>query len=98
MASEFENRLSHETVIGRTENTVTAPVGDHLMMLSIENGSYFDFNPTAKSIWEAIETPKSLHELCKLIQSEYDVDEEQCNHSVCQFLLKLREKGMVRFG
>lgn len=87
--------LKKDALIIRLEDLVGAPLGEHLMMLSITNGTYFDLNPTARLIWETLQTPHTFADLCKVILSEYDVSESQCEQSVRRFVLQLLNNKMV---
>ena len=64
-------------------------------MLSVEQGAYFDLNPTAKLIWESLSIPRTMHELCMIIHEEYEVSEQDCRDSVERFVLELHKENMV---
>lgn len=90
-----QSRIPDDTLIAQIDPGVSAPLGEHLMMLSIEHGAYFDFNPTAKLIWESLSTPRSMSDLCKLVADEYDVSKQQCRESVEDFIMQLKKENMV---
>lgn len=72
-------------------------MGEHLVMLSIEHGAYFDLNPTAKLIWESLATPRTISDLCSLIHQEYEVSDESCRESVESFVLELLKENLISF-
>jgi hypothetical protein len=89
--------LTPNTVITQTSPGVSAMLGEHLVMLSIEQGAYFDLNPTARLIWESLASPRTLHELCMIIHEEYEVSEQCCTDAVKRFILELHKENMVFF-
>lgn len=94
MAEKFST-LMPDTVIGQASPGVSAMMGEHLVMLSVEQGAYFDLNPTAKLIWESLASPRTMHELCMIIHEEYEVSEQDCRDSVERFVLELHKENMV---
>jgi len=93
--ADKSSTLMPDTVIAQTSPGVSAMMGEHLVMLSIEQGAYFDLNPTAKLIWESLASPRTMHELCMIIHEEYEVSEQHCKDSVERFVLELHKENMV---
>lgn len=90
-------RIEPGTLIVQTSPGVSAMMGEHLVMLSIEHGAYFDLNPTAKLIWESLAIPCTISDLCSLIRQEYEVSDESCRESVENFVLELKRENLVNF-
>ena len=87
--------VNTDTLFARIEDPVTAPLGEHLMMLSMSHGTYFDLNPTARLIWETLKTPQTFAHLCMILQQEYEVSAEQCEQAVRCFLSQLYAEKMI---
>lgn len=62
----------------RNNNTVSGRLHEEIVMMDIDKGKYFSLNPVATSIWDYLEKPLSLDDLCENLQEEYDVSPEQC--------------------
>lgn len=56
------------------------------MMMSVEQGKYFELNPVSKRIWEILENPHSKSNVVAVLMEEYDVSLEQCNKEVSSHL------------
>lgn len=93
----IDNGSLDNMLIVQAEPGISAPMGEHLMMLSIEHGAYFDLNPTAKLIWELLSTPRTLNDLCAFVSDEFDVSKQQCRESVENFILELQKEKMIFF-
>lgn len=72
-------------------------MGEHLVLLSIEHGAYFEMNPTAKLIWDSLSRPCTIIELCEIVHEQYEVSEHYCRESIENFILALRQENMVHF-
>lgn len=79
----------------RNNNTIAGKLDDGLVMMDIEKGKYFSLNPVATRIWELLEQPKELNDLCNILMDEYDVESEQCESETRACLKKLAEIGLV---
>jgi hypothetical protein len=77
----------------RNSRTISGRLDDELVMMDIEQGRYFALNPVATRIWELLESPLSIDELCLLLMEEYEVDEALCRAETRACL-----DDMVRFG
>lgn len=95
--SDIPYRIQPDTLIVQASSGVSAMMGEHLIMLNIEHGSYFDMNPTARLIWESLATPCTIDDLCAIIQEEYEVPEHSCRESVEHFILELQKENMISF-
>ena len=89
--------LTMDSWVSRRQQMVDAPMGEHLMMLSVEQGFYYDLNPTARLIWEALAEKRQIQAICTLVQREYEVTEGQCRESVFVFIRQLLSENMVQF-
>ena len=54
----------------RADDLLGAAVGEELLMMSIEKGSYFSLNAVGGRIWELLETPISIDELVARLTAE----------------------------
>lgn len=85
-----------DTVLHRNGEVIHAPVGaDDLVMLSVERGRYYSVNAVGRRLWELLEQPKRISELCAAICAEFDVDMLTCQADVEKFLADMMESGLV---
>lgn len=79
----------------RNNKTISGRLQDELVMMDIEKGKYFSLNPVATRIWDLLEKPLALDELCGLLMDEYEVEEEQCRSEVEELLTEMVKLGIV---
>jgi hypothetical protein len=79
----------------RSSKAITGKLHDEIVMMDIEKGKYFSLNRVATSIWEHLEIPRSLDELCGLLIEEHEVGTEQCLAETGELLKELVEMGLL---
>lgn len=90
--------LDEAIPLTRAADVLAAPVQDRLLMLSVEQGSYFEFSPVTRRIWELLEEPRSLSDLVARLVSEYEVDPETCRTEVRAVVERLVVEGLIVIG
>jgi hypothetical protein len=81
--------LSLDSVVGRRPDPLTAPVDGDLAMFDPRQGRYFGVDAVGHRIWDLLERPQSVAELCRALQLEFDVPAETCQSDVLAFLRNL---------
>jgi len=79
----------------RAQDALAAPVEDRLLMLSVSQGSYFEFSPVMRRIWELLDTPLTVTELTTALVAEYEVDRETCYKEVLPAIQELIAEGLL---
>jgi len=87
--------LSGETVVVRRAEPLTAPVDDELVMLDPRQSRYFGLDRIGQRIWELLERPQCVGELCASLEGEFDVSSETCRADVLAFLEQLEEAELL---
>jgi len=77
---------------------IGAPVEGGYVLLDVERGKYLHFNATAMRIWEMLETPKTVAELCAAMQERFDVAPDRCAAEVGALTDRMLAAGLVRGG
>jgi len=74
---------------------LAAHVGDELVMMSAESGAYLGLNEVGAKVWEIIDSPKALSDICAALASEFETTPEACQPEVEAFLVELEARGAV---
>lgn len=82
-------------IVRRQGDWLAAKVGEELVMMSAEMGNYLGLTAVGARVWELIEAPRSLAEICARLESEFDVTPEICRAEVEAFLIDLEKHGAV---
>jgi len=79
----------------RNSKTISGRLHDELVMMDLDQGKYFSLNPVATRIWDLLDNPTTLHELCEILLKEYQVGFEQCQVEVSEHLNEMITMGLV---
>jgi len=82
-------------VVRKQGDWLAAKVGDELVMMSAEKGSYIGLSEVGARIWELIDTPQEVDAVCVRLQEEYEVAPEVCRAEVESFLNELVTHGAI---
>lgn len=80
----------------RSDDWVGSPVEDSFVMVNIDSGTYVALNPTARAIWEALETPRTQAQVEARLLQAYDVTPESCTRSVTRTLQEMQVQQLAR--
>ncbi|MFB0613739.1 PqqD family protein [Aurantiacibacter poecillastricola] len=87
--------MNATTKLVRNPEILSTEVGESLVMMSMETGNYHELDSIGTTIWDELETPKSLDELCDSLCGEYDVTPGQCREDIEPFLQQMKGHGLV---
>jgi hypothetical protein len=85
-----------DTKLSRNDEILHASVGsEEVVMMSVPAGRYYGLNAVASRIWELLETPKTIAQVCAQISEEFEVDAQTCESEVLKFVQDLLDNGIV---
>lgn len=87
--------LSSSTTISKSKDSLSAQVEDELVLMSIEKGNYYGLDPIATDIWNRLEQPIIIGELCAHLADEYDADLETIARDVVALLEQFYREGFI---
>jgi hypothetical protein len=79
----------------RVGDWISAPVGEELVMMSVEHGKYLGLNGMGRRVWDLIERPRELADLCRTLEKEFEVTPEVCRTEIETFLDEMVRNGAV---
>jgi hypothetical protein len=53
-----------------TEQQITSQLGDESVILDLSDGIYYGLDPIGTRIWNLLESPRSVQDLCDQLQEE----------------------------
>lgn len=77
---------------------VSADMDGETVMMSIEQGSYFGLRGIAPDLWNWMEKPLSVSELCDRVMEDYEVDRPTCEKDVITLLEDLQSRELIIAG
>lgn len=79
----------------RKNETISGRLHNEIVMMNVSKGKYFSLNPVATQIWDLLEQPLSVDEICGKLSEEYEVDTIRCHKEVEAYLKKMENLGLI---
>jgi hypothetical protein len=89
-----------EQLFTRSRSVVSRVVAGETLIVPVRGkvgdlASIYSFNGTGSLIWQLLDTPRDLTELIEAVEREYEVEPEQAQKDVRQFLNDMLSVGLV---
>jgi hypothetical protein len=84
------------TTVVVAENALSTTIDGETMILDQDAGVYYGLNEVGTFIWDLLQEPRSVGELCRKVATEYDVEQERCRADVEDLIEDLTENDLVR--
>ena len=82
-------------VVSRGQNMICTETDDGVVILDIESGKFFQLNRTASRVWNLLEQPIPMPDLCNRLERDFAVDSQTCAEDVSSFISQLAESGLI---
>lgn len=90
--------LTDDTRLARADGPVASEVDGEVVILNVESGHFFQLNAVGSNVWELLESPMTLAELCAAMLERFEVSAGQCRSEVAAFAAKMLERGLLVKG
>lgn len=87
--------ININNVVSRRNDIDTTDLNGEIVMMDLEKGRYFSLNGVGSRIWEIIEEPIGINKIVDCLLEEYDVNRNECEENVLEFLGKLEDANII---
>jgi len=88
--------LSKSTVIVATDCCLSTTIDGEAVILHTDAEKYYGFNEVGTYIWELVQEPHTIEEVCRAVTDEYGVTYECCREDIHNLTSELIEYDLVR--
>jgi hypothetical protein len=81
--------MTDNSLISRREGWIAAWVDENLVMMHAESKFYLNLAGSGGRIWELLESPRSVSDLCETLGREFEIEPEAARPEVLAFLDQL---------
>ena len=92
----MSDQLTLDAIIRRSDALLSASLGDDVVMMDVEQGTYYGLEAVAARVWALTEQPLSVGALCDRLVAEYHISSAQCQQEVLAFLGELLNQHIVQ--
>jgi len=90
--------IEASTKFRKTARQVSCRIDEEVAILDVERSLYFGLQGVAVEIWDALEQPRTVSELCDRLVAAFDVPRPQCEADTRQLLADLQEQGLIEIA
>jgi hypothetical protein len=88
--------VTDDARVARADGLVASEIDGDLVILSIDSGHFFHLNATGSRLWDLLDAPMTVAELCDKARQRFAVDADECRRDVGAFVQGLRDKGLLQ--
>jgi hypothetical protein len=81
-----------------TPNQVSSDLSGEAVILNLQSGTYYGLNAVGASVWNLIQSPKTVDQLREALLEEYEVEPEDCDRDLHQLLEDLHNVGLIEIS
>lgn len=90
--------LEADTLLVRGSGLTGHEIDGEILLLEPRSETFFGLDEVAASIWQRLETPTTVHQLCLSLTQEYDVEYQACLDDIAPFLVQLLDSGLIKIA
>ena len=94
-AMSSSNSTASTTAVA-SESALSTTVDGSTVILHQDSGTYYGLNEVGTFIWDLLQEPCSVDDICSEVFAEYDVTRERCRSDVEELLADLAANDLVR--
>ena len=83
------------TNIAVNADHLVAELGDDLVIMSVQTGSYYGLDAVGVSVWKRLEQPCNFADLVAHVLDRFDVDAASAEKDLTVLLNEMRAEGLV---
>jgi hypothetical protein len=88
--------LTKATSICAILDHVSSDLDGETIVLNLASGHYFGLEGVGGDVWELLQQPITLQEICTEILQRYDVEPSACENDVTALITELISEGLVK--
>jgi hypothetical protein len=90
------DKLTLETTIVQCPGNIISDMDGETVMMSIDNGKYYNLGVIGGFIWGIINNPITISKVISKITAEFDVEDSKCQKDVIPFLENLLKEKLIK--
>jgi hypothetical protein len=87
--------INWDSVIAKSDNFVESEVDGEAVLMNLDEGDFSSLKSTGLQIWQMLDEPKPVSQICAGLLDQFDVEEEVCREQTLGFLAALHDKGFI---
>jgi hypothetical protein len=90
--------ISLASTVSRSEDHLSAEIDNELVLMDIEQGSYYGLDVIGTDIWRRLDRGVVVSDLCAALIGEYEADADTIHRDVLVLLERLATEGLIQIN
>jgi Coenzyme PQQ synthesis protein D (PqqD) len=91
-------KIKPETLIQQRLGNIVSDMDGEKVMMSIQNGKYYNLGSIGGIIWDEIANSTSIEILVEKLTDKYDIEPTECMNQVICFIEKLQDEKLINIS
>lgn len=91
-----KNSILLDSTVSQNKGVIVSDMDGEKVMLSVQNGKYYNLGDIGGQIWDLIENPINVKQLITKLLTVYDVPQTDCQRQVTSFLDHLLAENLIQ--
>ena len=91
----MDSQILDSSIVTRGDGWLSAWVGQEHVMMNADTGTCISLSETGGRVWELIEQPRDVTDLCRTLAEEYEADPAVLRGDVVAFLEHLQSERAI---
>lgn len=87
--------ITLKSIVKRRTDLLSSEIEKDTMLFDATKGEYFGLNEVGAAIWNAIETPAEVCQICNQLLGQFEVSQADCEVQVLDFIEDMNSKGLL---
>lgn len=87
--------ITLDATLVRADHCLCTEIDTDLIMLDVEKGSYFSLDAIGRDIWNRLDQPVQVRDLCDALEQAYNAPPEVIRADVLRLLNDMADEGLV---
>jgi hypothetical protein len=88
-------RIALESVVVASKEQLASSIGGETVILGLQSGRYYGVDGVSARVWQIIQEPSRVLDICNAIVSEYEVDPQVCAADVLALLNQMADGRLI---
>ena len=89
------DRISAESIVERKRGLIASEIDGEIVALNIDTGVCYGLNAVGSRIFQMLNEPTRIADLCAKLVEEYAVEPAACEHDVLELVETLKGENLV---
>jgi hypothetical protein len=90
-----DREITASTVVLAVKEQVSSKLAEETVVLNLKDSVYYGLDAVGTTIWQTLQTPRTVGAIRDALCAEYDVDRGECEADLLALLASLAEHGLI---